>query len=29
MIPGDVTVLPDFPDLQDDWPFLWFEDGPG
>ena len=25
MIPGVVIVQPDFPELKDDWPFLWFE----
>jgi hypothetical protein len=25
MIPGMVIVQPDFPELKDDWPFLWFE----
>jgi endoglucanase len=24
-IPGVVIVQPDFPELKDDWPFLWFE----
>ncbi len=25
MIPGVVIVQPDYPELKDDWPFLWFE----
>jgi endoglucanase len=25
MIPGVVIVQPDFPELKEDWPFLWFE----
>ncbi len=25
IIPGVVIVQPDFPELKDDWPFLWFE----
>ena len=25
MIPGVVIVQPDYPELNDDWPFLWFE----
>ena len=25
MIPGIVIVKPDFPELKEDWPFLWFE----
>ena len=25
MVPGVVIVQPDFPELKDDWPFLWFE----
>ena len=25
MIPGVVIVRPDYPELKDDWPFLWFE----
>jgi hypothetical protein len=25
MIPGIVIVRPDFPELKDDWPFLWYE----
>jgi hypothetical protein len=25
MIPGIVIVQPDFPELKEDWPFLWFE----
>jgi endoglucanase len=25
MIPGVVIVQPDFPELKDGWPFLWFE----
>jgi len=25
MIPGVVVILPDFPELKDDWPFLWYE----
>lgn len=25
MIPGVVIVQPDFPEIKDDWPFLWFE----
>ena len=25
MIPGVVIVNPDFPELKQDWPFLWFE----
>jgi hypothetical protein len=25
MIPGVVVVQPDFPEIKDSWPFLWFE----
>jgi hypothetical protein len=25
MIPGVVIIQPDFPELKDDWPFLWYE----
>jgi endoglucanase len=25
MVPGVVVVQPDFPELQEAWPFLWFE----
>jgi hypothetical protein len=25
MIPGIVIVRPDLPELQEKWPFLWFE----
>ncbi len=25
MIPGVVIIKPDFPELKDDWPFLWYE----
>jgi endoglucanase len=25
VVPGIVIVHPDFPELKDDWPFLWFE----
>jgi hypothetical protein len=25
MIPGIVMVQPDFPELREDWPFLWFD----
>jgi len=25
MIPGVVIVQPDFPELKEEWPFLWFE----
>jgi endoglucanase len=25
MIPGVVLVKPDFPELKEAWPFLWFE----
>lgn len=25
MIPGVVILQPDYPELKDDWPFLWFE----
>ncbi len=25
MVPGVVIVQPDFPELKEDWPFLWFE----
>jgi endoglucanase len=25
MVPGIVIVQPDFPELKDSWPFLWFE----
>jgi hypothetical protein len=25
MVPGIVVVQPDFPELKDSWPFLWFE----
>jgi hypothetical protein len=25
VVPGIVIVRPDFPELKDDWPFLWFE----
>ena len=25
MIPGVVIIKPDFPELEDDWPFLWYE----
>lgn len=25
IVPGIVIVKPDFPELKDDWPFLWFE----
>ncbi len=25
MIPGVVIIQPDFPELQDGWPFLWYE----
>ena len=24
-MPGIVVVRPDFPELNPDWPFLWFE----
>jgi endoglucanase len=25
MIPGVVIIQPDFPELKDSWPFLWYE----
>ena len=25
MIPGVVIIQPDFPELKDNWPFLWYE----
>jgi len=25
IVPGIVIVQPDLPELQEDWPFLWFE----
>jgi endoglucanase len=25
MIPGVVIIEPDFPELKDNWPFLWYE----
>ena len=25
MIPGVVIIQPDFPELKDAWPFLWYE----
>jgi hypothetical protein len=25
MIPGVVIIEPDFPELKDSWPFLWYE----
>jgi hypothetical protein len=25
MIPGVVIIQPDFPELKEDWPFLWYE----
>jgi endoglucanase len=25
LVPGFVVVKPDFPEIKDDWPFLWFE----
>jgi endoglucanase len=25
VVPGIVIVHPDFPELHEDWPFLWFE----
>jgi endoglucanase len=25
VIPGVIIVRPDFPELKDQWPFLWFE----
>jgi len=25
VVPGVVIVRPDFPELKEDWPFLWFE----
>ena len=25
MIPGVVIIEPDFPELKDKWPFLWYE----
>jgi len=25
VVPGIVIVKPDFPELKEDWPFLWFE----
>jgi hypothetical protein len=25
MIPGVTILQPDYPELNDDWPFLWYE----
>jgi hypothetical protein len=25
VVPGVVIVPPDFPELKEDWPFLWYE----
>jgi hypothetical protein len=25
MIPGVTLIQPDYPELQDSWPFLWYE----
>jgi endoglucanase len=25
MIPGVAIIQPDFPELKDNWPFLWYE----
>jgi endoglucanase len=25
MIPGVVIIEPDYPELKDQWPFLWYE----
>jgi methionine synthase II (cobalamin-independent) len=25
MIPGVVIIQPDFPELKEGWPFLWYE----
>jgi hypothetical protein len=25
LVPGVLIVKPDFPELTDEWPFLWFE----
>ena len=25
MIPGVVIMQPDFPELKDQWPFVWYE----
>jgi len=25
LVPGVIIIKPDFPELKNDWPFLWFE----